>query len=84
MSKEIKEHCKYFNTSDMGCSAALVCAGFDLASLDKANPRKVLFVFNKRVGIDDAAHNYWNGNLKVDAQGLFNAIKRLKNQIYSG
>jgi hypothetical protein len=34
-----------FTTYDLGVSTALLCAGFELLSVDKENPRKALFIF---------------------------------------
>lgn len=70
-------------TSDLGCAAALICAGFELISLDKQNPRKVLFVFRKKVGADEMVNSYFLGRLKVDARNFFDTTKMLKNLIYS-
>jgi hypothetical protein len=83
---QINSHLKTdeYSTTDLGLSAALLATGFELISLNKQNPNKVVFIFTRKTGIDEAIKDYWNNNLKVDAQGYFNAIKRLKNQIYSG
>ena len=72
-----------YSTFDLGAAASLITAGFQLVSLDKANPHKVKFIFAKKPGLDEAVNSYWNFNLKIDAQTYFNQIKRLKNQIYS-
>ena len=73
----------YFHSFDLGCCAALVSVGYELVSLDKSNPKKVRFVFRKSPQIDDVVQEYWNDSLMVNAQAFFNAVKRLKNQIYS-
>ena len=73
---------KYFSTSDLGCAAALISAGFDLISLNKDNPRKVLFIFKEKSGIEDTVNNYFSGKLKISAINLFNNTKMLKNRIY--
>jgi hypothetical protein len=73
----------YFYTHDMGCSAALISAGFQLVFLDKTNPRKVRFIFARKVGIDQAVNDYWSDKLVVNARTLFDNIKMLKNRIYS-
>ena len=39
-----------FTTYDLGCSTALLCAGFELLSVEKSNPQKALFVFNRKRG----------------------------------
>lgn len=72
-----------FSTFDLGCSAALISVGFNLVSLDKQNPRRVLFVFGIKVGIDETVNDYFSGRLQVDARTLFDNIKMLKNRIYS-
>lgn len=73
----------YFYTHDLGCSGALVSMGFEVISLDKSNPNKVKFVFHVSDKLSEAVHKYWNNNLLVFAQQYFNAIKGLKNQLYS-
>ena len=80
----VEEGQKYFANSDMGSAAALIVCGFELASLDKGDARKVKFVFKGREGITKAMDDYWNCKLPVDAQTYFNAIKRLKNQLRAG
>ena len=72
-----------FSTYDLGCSAALISVDFRLISLDKENPRKVLFIFKNENGLDDAVNGYFSDKLKVSARTLFDNIKMLKNRIYS-
>lgn len=73
----------YFFTSDLGCTASLVSAGFELVSLDKQNPQKVLFIFKRKDGINKAVDNYFSDKLMVNARSLIDNIKNLKNRIYS-
>ena len=72
-----------WTTYDLGCSAALLTAGFELLSLNKDNPHKSLFVFKKVENIDEAVEGYWSGKLVVAARSYFDNIKMLKNRIYS-
>ena len=72
-----------WTTYDLGCSAALVCAGFELLNLDKVNPRKALFVFRKQDGIEDVVDAYWSDRLEVKARAYFDTVKMLKNRLYS-
>lgn len=85
MTRKLEENNQInnFSTFDLACSAALLSVGFDLVSLDKQNPRKVLFIFAKKAGIDQAVNDYFSGKLKVGARTLFDNIKMLKNRIYS-
>ena len=72
-----------FQTYDLGISAALISTGFQLADLDKSNNRKVLFIFNRDEGIDDAVNEYWSDRLQVNARDYFETIKMIKSRIYS-
>lgn len=85
MTRKLKKdkQIEYFSTFDLGCSAALINVGFELVSLDKQNPRKVLFVFIGEAGMDEAINDYFSGKLMVDARTFFDTVKMLKNRIYS-
>ena len=72
-----------FTTYDLGVSTALLCAGFQLLSVDKMNPRKALFVFKKKDGIEDVADRYFSDRLDVKARSFFDHLKALKNKLYS-
>lgn len=72
-----------FNTHDLGCSASLLCAGFELLSLDKSNPRRVMFSFSRKDNIESVVEDYWANRLEVKGRMLFENIKMLKNRIYS-
>ena len=72
-----------FTTYDLGVSSALLCIGFELLSLDKGNPRKALFVFKREDGIEDFANQYFTDQLEVKARSFFDALKALKNKLYS-
>ena len=72
-----------FTTYDLGASTALLCAGFELLSVDKVNPRKALFIFRKTSGIEDAANQYFSDQLRVGARSFFDNLRALKNRLYS-
>ena len=79
----LDDQINYFYTFDLGCSAALISAGFELVSLDKANPRKVQFIFHREIGIEKVVDDYWADRLEVKARAFFDNVKMLKNRIYS-
>ena len=72
-----------FATYDLGVSTALLCAGFELLSVDKENSKKALFVFKKDDGIEGVANLYWSDRLEVKARSYFDHFKALKNKLYS-
>ena len=73
----------FFQSHDLGLVAFLLCAGYEMEMMDKSQRNKVLFILKRGNGIDEAAKNYWNFRAPVDAQGYFNQVKRLKNEIFS-
>jgi hypothetical protein len=96
MTKQLQKNClkeyqyipldnneEYFYTYDLGCSSALISAGFELISLDKANPQKVQFIFHRKIGIERVVNDYWADCLEIKARTFFDNIKMLKNRIYS-
>ena len=72
-----------FTTYDLGVSTALLCAGFELLSVNKKDPRKALFVFKKQDGIEAVADQYFSDRLEVKARSFFDHLKALKNKLYS-
>ena len=72
-----------WTTYDLGVSTALLCAGFELITVEKSNPRKALFVFKKESGIEDIANKYFADRLNVKARSFFDHLKALKNKLYS-
>ena len=57
--------------------------GYELLSLDRANPRKVLFVFRRTDKVDDIANAYLVDRLELNARAFFDQLKALKNRLYS-
>ncbi|MBU6427253.1 hypothetical protein KGQ27_03405 [Patescibacteria group bacterium] len=72
-----------FSTYDLGLSAALLCAGFELLSLEKTNPRKALFVFKRGDLIEETSDKYFSDRLEVKARSYFDHLKAIKNQLYA-
>lgn len=73
-----------YTNSDLGCTTALVTCGFQIKSLDKSNPNRVVFIFSKTDELIKCADTYWNSLLKVDAKSFFENQKWLKSRIYNG
>lgn len=72
-----------WTTYDLGVSTALLCSGFELLSLNRTNPRKVLFIFRKAKNIDETANTYFADRLELNARAFFDQLKALKNRLYS-
>jgi hypothetical protein len=67
-----------FTTYDLGCSTALLCAGFELLDIEKSNPKKALFKFKRESKIDEVANSYFADKLNVRARSFADNLKALK------
>lgn len=75
------EHFLY--TFDLGLSAALISTNFSLSSLERGELSKTRFVFRRSDGMDEVVDAYWADRLEVKARTYFDALKMLKNRLYS-
>jgi hypothetical protein len=82
-SIDLNDSAYVWTTYDLGVSTALLCAGFELLSLGRTNPRKVLFIFHKARNIDETANAYFADRLKLNARSFSDQLKALKNRLYS-
>ena len=73
----------FFTTFDLGGCAALICSGYELMAVDKTNPNKALFVFQREDGIEETVDDYWADRLEVKARRYFDSLKAVKNKLYS-
>ena len=73
----------FFTTYDLGATAALISSGYELMAVDKTNPSKALFVFQREDGIEETVDDYWADRLKVKARRYFDSLKAVKNKLYS-
>ncbi len=69
-------------TTDLGLAAALCCAGYRINRIERSNPRRVIFRFEVKEGIEEVIRTYWDGTLQLSAIQLFTHQKLLKQRIY--
>ncbi|MCF7844040.1 DUF5659 domain-containing protein [Candidatus Gracilibacteria bacterium] len=83
VSSTLKDADSLFTTYNIAISTALLCAGFELLTVDKKNPKRVQFIFKKKRGIESVADQYLSNKLEVKARSFFDQLKALKNKLYS-
>lgn len=72
----------YYSTSDLAL-AALVSLSYPLEAIDKTeNPHKALFLFKRDEQLDHLVEAYWKGEINVNPQLYFNALKNIKTRLY--
>ena len=72
-----------FTTYDLNLSAVLLSKGLKLEKVHKNPKGKSLFHFQKSKALTKHIDQYWNEELTVKPQELFNSLKSIKNRIYS-
>lgn len=82
MKKESNEILHY-KTTDIAIATALITKGFEIKALDKANPKRVEFIFVEQKELKDVVDKYWSNNLEVKARLFFDNLRMLKQRIYN-
>lgn len=72
----------HFTTSDLSLAAALRCLGATIEEVDHTEPSRALFCFRRVGDLDAWIHAYWAGELKVEPQAYFAALKAVKTRLY--
>jgi len=72
-----------YKITDLNLASILTTLGHTIKRLDKENSRRVIFVFEDELEIQNVIGNYWSGALSVDPRKLFDNQKMLKSRIYN-
>ncbi|MDE2439013.1 MAG: hypothetical protein KGN01_06535 [Patescibacteria group bacterium] len=73
---------KLFETSDLSLASALAM-GIRVEGLKRNNPRRVSFLFiDENDALNEFAAKFYNGQLRVDPNRYFRALRTLKKMIY--
>jgi hypothetical protein len=70
-----------FATSDINLAATLSLFS-PMDGIDKANPRKSIFLFKRENGLDEYISSYWRRELNVEPQALLSQLKAIKTRLY--
>lgn len=71
----------FYSTTDLQL-ATIISMNFPIRELQNQRGRGI-FVFDKTPQLDDFIKAYWDKQLSVEPQALFNAMATLKNRLYS-
>ena len=72
----------YYKTTDIALATTLYCYGLKLDAIDKTNPSRATFIFERDSGLDDLVQAFWAHTLKVDPLLYFNELKQIKTRLY--
>lgn len=70
-----------FFSSDLALVTAL-SVYFPITRIDKQNPRKVVFAFERNKSLEHFLDKYWKKEIQVEPRQYFDQLKALKGRIY--
>lgn len=71
-----------YSTSDLAL-ATLLSLWYPLEAIDRTqDANKAQFLFKRDIQLDEMVTAYWRGELKVNPQEYFNALKNMKARLY--
>jgi len=73
----------FFETTDLGLACVLVSLGFPVDCLDRSDPSRTKFLFQRDKNLDKAAQAFWAKTLKIEPQRILANLKMLKNRLYN-
>lgn len=71
-----------FSTKDLGEAAAILCESGTLLRLEREQDF-FWFIFLDKKTCEQLSTSYWNGQLQVSAKAYSNALKELKDRLFS-
>lgn len=71
----------YYSTSDLAL-ATTISLNFSIKEMDKTNPRKAIFIFDRNKKLDEYINRYWRKEILVEPRQYFDQLKALKARIY--
>ena len=71
----------FYRTADLALTAA-ISLFYPVEAIDRLNPKKAQFIFKQDEGLNELIENYWKGQIKVEPQAYFNALRIIKARLY--
>ncbi|OGZ10755.1 MAG: hypothetical protein A3C93_05565 [Candidatus Lloydbacteria bacterium RIFCSPHIGHO2_02_FULL_54_17] len=70
--------------SDLGLATLLLTLQFELVGLERADLKRINFLFHRTEGIEKVISDYWAGvEISVSVQSLFHTQKMLKSRLFA-
>ena len=70
--------------SDLGLASLLTTLHFNLVGMERANEKRINFLFAQAEGIEKIVSDYWaDVEISVPIQSLFQNQRQLKNRLYA-
>lgn len=70
-------------TSDFTLASTLYSLGFNIAGIDKTNPKRVVFYFKKTSDLETTVDKYFNNQVKINPLDFDRAQREIRAQIHT-
>jgi hypothetical protein len=77
------ENVNEYQTKDFYTAAFLLAKGYEIANVNRTEPKRVFFVFNDFEDREDLIRAFLYGKAVIEPQAFIAAIKTLKGLIHS-
>ena len=71
-----------YETSDFHLAITLCSLGFNISCINKTNPRRFIFEFERSQEIYEYVESYFHGDLRLDPHVVLLNAKLLKDRMY--
>lgn len=82
MTKDAHDEKEIFRTADLSLTAALCVSGFVVKEVERADPKRSIFIFKKSENLLEGVERYWRKEMRLEPQEYFYQLKVLKARIY--
>lgn len=82
MTKDAHNEKEVFRTADLSLTAALCVSGFVVKEVERTDPKRSIFIFEKSEKLLEEVERYWCREMRLEPQEYFYQLKILKARIY--
>lgn len=72
----------YYKTSDLQLAATLYALGYQLLALDKADPRRAMFLFDSTDELEQSTSDFYADRLSLNPRRLLSSFRLVKERLY--
>jgi len=76
-----KDNSKYFKTSDLSLATTLSLS-YPIRGVDRTNPQRVKFIFEKTKGLEELIDAFWQDKVKVSPRLYHYQLRAMKVKLY--
>lgn len=82
MTQKFSNKKEDFRTADLALTAALCISGFVVKGVEKSDPKRSIFIFEKNEKLLEEVERFWSKEMRLEPQEYFYQLKVLKARIY--